>query len=200
MKVIEKDISSFTLQKEYKLKGDNNEIYNLNMKYEKEIFSFECKREDILYKKELKLIDFKLANKQYLSFNAPVFFFQQHLCKLNDNEIEIKSDNNKIIVNIIPEYINQKTKTEIVLNPEIKINEENKLNEIDNFKIAIIKKYPKNIFQLTQRKYIFDIIIKNNYDLYLDSNNHIINEDSIEEINNIINNKSSLMEILIIYL
>ena len=185
------------LQHQFEIKGEDNEVYHLNIKNKNDKFIFECQRNNIIYKKKLRLLDFQHANPYYLSFDDPAFFFLYHLCKLNKQEITIKTDENTIIINIIIKIKNNQTKKEIKLEQEIEIeeNKENKAEEeLKIFKISLINQYPIECSQQSQKQFIIDFIIKKNYELY--SGN--VSKNIIEEIYNSISDKESLMEIVII--
>ena len=175
MDEIGKNTKKDFLEKIYELQGLDLLSYQLKIKFQRDIFIFETKKKDIIYKKELTLNDFHQIHEFYLSFRNPTNFFKQHLCKLNKKEIEIKSEKKVIKVRLIPDLGNFIIKKEIVLEPQELKEESENITENKNeiFKIDIIKKYQNKIDNLSEIHFIIDII-KNNVEIYFRDNQEFI--------------------------
>ena len=187
------------MEKVYELKGLDLKLYQLKIKYQKDIFIFETIIGDITYKKELKLNDFDKINEYYSSFKNPTNFFKQHLRKLSNEEIEIKKENKTVKVWLIPDLENSVIKKEIILEPQ-ELKEENEIkseNNNDNFKIKIIKVYPKETNKSSE-KHLIEDIIKKNSQIYFKDDKEFLKHFFIEELNKSISNKNKLMDIIII--
>ena len=187
------------LEKIYELQGLDLKLYQLKIKFQKDTFIFETKKKDIIYKKKLSLNDFNQMNEFYSSFTNPTIFFKQHLCKLNNKEIEIKSGKKVIKIWLIPELKNSVIKKEIVLEPQEMEKKNENILENDNeiFKIDIIKKYPNKIDKFSEKPFIINIIKKNS-EVYFRDNQEFIKNFTVEELNKIIDSQDFLMEIIII--
>ena len=185
----------------YELKGLDLQFYQLCIKFQedKDTFIFETKIKDITYKKEMKLNDFHEIHDFYLSFKDPTYFFVQHLCKLNKEEIEITSDNKTVKILLVPKLVKSIIKNEIILEPQ-ELKKENEIkseNNSDNFKIEIIRTYPKEMNKSSE-KHFLENIIKKNAQIYFKDDQEFFKHFSIEELNKIISNQNKLMDIIII--
>ena len=161
-------------EKEYNLKGKDNRIIQLIIKNEFNLFIFECKIDDILYKNKFSLKDFYNSNSLYACFTDEVFFFKSYLSRLSEEEIEIEIEKDKVKVVFIIESKNTKSKAEFVLELEKPKNEGinvlQPINLYNLFKSGLIGNFNKIYTEESDIGLINNIIcriIENNINIYL---------------------------------
>ena len=152
---------------EYKIKGENNELYNFTISQGENSIIFLVtevgEMPKVFYKNESSLQDIFNSNRIFRQYISLEEMFNIYFKSLKESEVIIRKDNNKIKVCFLIEFRDKKDEVPFILKPEksniedIVINLCEKIKEIDLLKKEI--KEQKSLNEKIQKE--FDIYKQN---------------------------------------